>query len=198
MKSASQKPSTTPDRRSQADAQSGFVLIASLLILVVLTLIQIAMSRSFWLQEMMGGNSREKARAFNAAQTALQSAESWLQKNAGATAKTCGTAEGALTTIQICSDDPASATTVPLATRFAYNSPYIPVNTAGGLGKYFGSPGYHIRFLDSTPNGDANFYRITAYGYGGNQNAVATVQSLYQIDFRKNSTDATVRNLGGL
>lgn len=196
MKSPLPTVNATTDRRPQAEG--GFVLIASLLILVVLTLIQIAMSRSFWLQEIMGGNSREKARAFNAAQAALQSAESWLQKNAGATAKTCGTAAGTLTTLQICSDDPVSATAVPLATRFVYNSPYIPVNTEGGSGKYFGSPGYHISFIDSTPDGDANFYRITAYGYGGNQNAVATVQSLYQIDFSKNSTGTTVRNLGGL
>ncbi len=197
MTAVSRLINATPGRRPQAHNEGGFVLIASLLILIVLTLIQIAMSRSFWLQEMMGGNAREKARAFNAAQAALQSAESWLQKNAGATAKVCGTDTGALSA-QICSDDPASATAVPLATRFIHTSPYIPVDTAGGVGKYYGNPGYHIRYLNSTTDGGANFYRITAYGYGGNQNAVATTQSLYQIDFSQNSTGNQVRNLGGL
>ena len=180
----------------------GFIIITALLILIVLTLIGIAMARSFWLEESMSGNVREKARAFNAAQTALQYAESWLQSHAGTAALTCGSAAGALDAIKICMDDPSSQLDVPLKTRIVY----APAATlfsvgsggAGGSNTYYANPGFHIRYLYSTPDNSANYYRVTAYGYGGNKFSVAVVQSLYQIDFSTNVSGTKVKNLGGL
>lgn len=67
--------------RASQRQDRGFVLIASLLILVVLTIIAVAMFRNFGLQEKMAGNLREKTRAFELAQSALKQAETWLKQN---------------------------------------------------------------------------------------------------------------------
>jgi type IV pilus assembly protein PilX len=56
----------------------GFVLIASLLLLLVMTLIGLAMFRSFGIQELIAGNVREKQRALQSAEAAEQYAELWL------------------------------------------------------------------------------------------------------------------------
>jgi type IV pilus assembly protein PilX len=73
------------------DAQGGFVLVISLLLLVVVTLLGIGMYRSFGLQGEIAGNLREKGRALQAAESAQQYAEAWLASGANATTGTaCG------------------------------------------------------------------------------------------------------------
>jgi type IV pilus assembly protein PilX len=59
-------------------AQSGFVLISSMLLLVVMTLLALAMFHSFGIQELVAGNVREKQRALQSAESAEQYAELWL------------------------------------------------------------------------------------------------------------------------
>jgi type IV pilus assembly protein PilX len=56
----------------------GFVLIASLLLLIVMTLLALAMFHSFGIQELVAGNVREKQRALQSALAAEQYAELWL------------------------------------------------------------------------------------------------------------------------
>ncbi len=179
-----------PDRR-----QNGFIIIASMLMLVVLTLIQLAMTRSYWIQEMMGGNSMEKARAVNAAQSALQNAEWWLLQNPSANSATCA---AGLLPPKACTTR-ASLTpsgSKPLAARVDYTPSGMSVHSNGGAGNYYSQPGYHIQSLYSSPDGSANYYRVTAFGYGGNQYAIAVVQSLFQINFNTNVNGNTVKNLG--
>jgi prepilin-type N-terminal cleavage/methylation domain len=72
------------EQHMKTPREQGFVLIASLLMLVVLTLLAVSMSRSFGLQERMAGNLREKARAFDAAQSSLSYAEWWLTRGSNA------------------------------------------------------------------------------------------------------------------
>ena len=54
------------------------VLVTALLMLIVVTILAVAMFRSFGLDEKIAGNLREKQRALNAAETAEQFAEYWL------------------------------------------------------------------------------------------------------------------------
>jgi type IV pilus assembly protein PilX len=56
----------------------GFVLIASLLLLIVMTLLALTMFHSFGIQELIAGNVREKQRALQSAEAAEQYAELWL------------------------------------------------------------------------------------------------------------------------
>ena len=58
--------------------QKGFVLIAALIFLLVLSIFSIAMFRGFGLQDKVAGNIREKERAFHAAESNLEYAEWWL------------------------------------------------------------------------------------------------------------------------
>ena len=60
--------------------QRGFALIASLLILVILTLLGVSMFSGVGLQERMAGNLRTKTRALDAANAALAAAEQNLLK----------------------------------------------------------------------------------------------------------------------
>ena len=67
--------------------QNGFVLIASLLILIVMTVLAVSMFHSVGLQEQMAGNLREKARAFQVAQSTLQYLEYLLASGASSLAQ---------------------------------------------------------------------------------------------------------------
>jgi type IV pilus assembly protein PilX len=91
-------------------AQRGMVLIASLLLLVVVTILGLSMFRSFGLEEKIAGNMREKQRALHAAETAQQYAEHWLSQTSTIVSTTCTELLNAnLGQGQICAD--------PLATQ---------------------------------------------------------------------------------
>ena len=68
-------------RRTSARRQNGIALVTCLLILVMLTLLAISMYRGFGLQNKIAANTREKERAFEAAESTLQYGEYWLQLN---------------------------------------------------------------------------------------------------------------------
>jgi Tfp pilus assembly protein PilX len=67
-------------KREDGTRQRGFALIASLLILVILTLLGVSMFSGVGLQERMAGNLRTKTRALDAANAALSAAEQNLLK----------------------------------------------------------------------------------------------------------------------
>ena len=69
-------------RRSSRNIR-GFSLVTSLIILLLLTILMVGMVRSAISQDTMTGNSREKARALRAAQTAMSYAEWWIKQNNG-------------------------------------------------------------------------------------------------------------------
>lgn len=171
--------------------QRGFVLIASLLILVVLTIISVAMFRSFGIQEKMAGNLREKAKAFELAQSALQQAEQWVQANA-TTGIPCSAGQvQAATSPRVC-DQTSTLTDVNSlllsstsgsATGIVYQpaSPTaLSISQSGGANVYWQAPRYYIQYIGQGSSGNL-LYRITSAAYGGNQNAVAIVQSIYAV-----------------
>ena len=160
--------------------QKGFVLIASLLIMVVLTILALSMFRSFGLQELMAGNMREKSRAIDAAQAAINYAEFWLAKGNASTGSTCS-ASATVNQPVVCSNAPPGSylTTLPWAFGVNYTPGGMQTNSNGGANNYYTNPRYYIQYLGTYPNG--LMYRITALGYGGNSNAVAVLQSMYQV-----------------
>ena len=93
--------------------QRGMVLIASLLLLVVVTLLAVAMFRSMGIDAKIAGNVREKQRALHAAMGAQQYAEFWLSSssNSANAPVSCGASAYANVTsnaaaILICSNIP--------------------------------------------------------------------------------------------
>lgn len=183
------KPSTSARR------ESGFVLIASLLILIVLTFLAIGMYHSFTVQENVTANTKEKGRAFQVAQSTLEYGEHLLQSGAlltpsNPTGAPIACASGTpLTTATICNSTspvnikaPTSGSAMTLANGSTYSTmePALTISQTGGNGDYYANPQLYIQYLGVTASGQY-IYQVTALGYGGNSNAVAVVQSTYQV-----------------
>lgn len=166
--------------------QNGFVLISSLIFLVIMTLLGVAMFKGYTMDQMMGGNLREKNRSFDAAQAALHNAEYWLSLpgNASTVTPTC---TGMVSTPRVCGNALSSpATPGSWTAGVNYTPTQIPVNSAGGSGNYAANPTYYIQFLGLDGSG-ASLYLITAAAQGGNTNAVSVVQSAFKLSTNSGS-----------
>ncbi len=176
---------TLPSARSR---ERGFVLIVAMLFLIVLTTLSVSMFRSFNLQERIAGNTREKERALEAAQSALQYGEWWLSQGNGSTGKTCSAVLDAntLSQMQVCSNPVAKPATLPWSARADYRPPNMTVSAGGGIASggdinYSAKPGLSIGYLGLSPDGKSLLYQVSAFGYGGSATAAAVVQSTYQV-----------------
>jgi type IV pilus assembly protein PilX len=161
------------------------VLVSALLLLVVVTLLAVGMFRSFGLGERIAGNTREKGRALQAAESAQAYAEWWLSQGNGGTGIECNTLLTP-TTAQVCANPLASTTTLPWMNGTAqvgvqYTPPNMQVTTTSGVGTYYASPVFYITYLGLAPGGTAVVYQIDAVGYGGSPSAVAVVESIYSV-----------------
>ena len=174
--------------RRQARAR-GMVLVTALLMLVVVTILGLAMFRSFGLDEKIAGNLREKQRALSAAETAEQYAEYWLTAGGGsanAPLATC-TAPAPASAPTICLNPLTSATQLPwLASGNAVGVPYTPavptpmtVSTTPAQGSYYATPQFYIQYLGANANG--TIYQIDAQGFGGSPDTVAVVETTYIV-----------------
>ncbi len=193
------------------------VLVSALLLLVVVTIMAIAMFRSYGIQERISGNVREKQKALHAAETAEAYAEYWLSTNGNATQTPVVCNELVDATLgfgQICSNPPAvapnSPTNVPWMSGDATPAPmgvsYLPHNgslqmvvnnspsylTTTAVGTYFREPRFYITYLGPYAGvGGGDVFLIDAAGYGTTANSVAVVESTYLVG-------PEVKNLGGL
>lgn len=183
--------------------QRGYVMILSMLMLLIITVISISMAKSFFLEEGMAGNLREKTRALGAAQTALTYGE-WYVANHQGYGVNCTTA-GQLANPTICtqavnisSQNSTSGTNLTVGNSNPFNIyfTYTPENTAylnvasPGVDTFYAPPGLYIQFVGLDTSNSDYIYKITAYGYGGSPTSVAVVQSTFM-------TVAAVKNLGG-
>ena len=175
-----------------APTEDGIVLVSAMLILVVLTILSVSMFRNFGLQERIAGNTREKQRAFNVAQSALQYGEWWLAQGNGGAGSTCTNlldANAAAPTTQTCSNAMTSAQTATVPWKSAsaadigvtYMPPNLTVASPGQVDAYAQAPRFYIAPLGPDPSGKLQLYQVSAMGYGGNSTAVTVVQSVYAI-----------------
>lgn len=163
--------------RTKPRAQ-GFVLIVSLIFLAILAIILTGMARNTWLQEAMAGGTREKIRAENAAQSAARYAEWWLSQPGNATlGVSCGT--GKLASAQVCLNSTTTTSSSPPLS--AYTEYALQASGVSGPNTLYSNPGYYIQYLGENMSSLKYVYVITAYGYGGNQYAVAIVQSTFGL-----------------
>jgi type IV pilus assembly protein PilX len=178
---------------STQSKQRGMVLVTSLLLLVVVTILAVAMFRSFGVDEKIAGNIREKQRALNAAETAEQFAEAWLASGLSSSPVSCS-ALVASNVGQVCSNTLVSAGLNPAVVPWAIaGAPvgvtYLPsvggtnmnISTTGGANNYYGNPAYYIGFLGNVINNriTTTYYQIDAVGYGGTADATAVVEATY-------------------
>ena len=181
----------------------GMALISALLLLVVMTVLGVAMFRSFGMLERISGNTREKQRALAAASSAQTYAEWWLTSSGGVNA-TAGTncAAGAVTaptTVQVCSNVLANPSTLPWSSWVNYTPPMLQVGSAGGADNYINPPAFYISYLsgsyDNTTGTQTSSYQIDALGNAGNANAVAVAESAYNVSVTYTSQDSLKKYL---
>lgn len=194
-------------------AQRGIALITSLLMLVIITLLALSMYRGIGLQEKIAGNTREKQRSLQTAESALQYAEWWLNwfpsqpGNSLATiipiapANTCsGTHYNAnvVTNMVVCSNALTNAaTSLPWPGAGDYTPPAMTVAAGGGVVSaggdinYAGTSALYIQYLPASSSGTTNVFQITAVGYGGSANGASVLQSTYSLTLTGSGSGAT-------
>lgn len=179
--------------------ERGFVMVTGLLFLVVVTLLGLALFRSTGLMERVSANSRDKQRAFESSQAALQYGEWFLINTSVAAATSCATPTAGQTTatMHVCTQFlPASRDSLATLSTwqpnaFAYPLPHQVVSAGGGLTttgsaigadvNYQANPGVVIEDLGLTPDGKSELYQLTAYGYGGNADTSSILRSTYKV-----------------
>jgi type IV pilus assembly protein PilX len=192
--------STYKSNQAIKPRQQGIALVASLIILLLMTIVGLSIMHGNNFFEKNAANTRDKQRALQAAQDALLYAEWWLSNNASNVSDTTCSTTATPTTLQVCTYDPGPST-ANLASSVQYWS-YTPTymttqgstnSAAGGLVTpssatsdvlYAQSPGIYVNCMscDTPLSTGQTLYRITAIGYGGvggNNGTVAIVQSVY-------------------
>jgi type IV pilus assembly protein PilX len=195
-------------RQNSRPSQRGVVLISSLLLLLVVTIMALSMFRSFGMQERIAGNTREKQRALQAAESAQQYAEWWLANqsgaiyavsqgsaayadaacsaatidaNAGATPQICtlGTSLAAITGVST-----ATAAVWPVSSHnvgVAYAPPGMNYATSTSQNYYANRPHFYITDVGALATGRGETYQVDAYGYGLSNTAIAVVESTVAV-----------------
>jgi type IV pilus assembly protein PilX len=178
--------------------QRGFVLAACLLMLLMMMILTVSMSKSGGMRELITGSHREKIKAFESAQAAMNYAEWWLNQgnatglNVGTTTNTanCSATTAApvvcncstiSTTPAVCFNALASPTTLPWTAGIQYTPPNMTISTTGGVGSYYAIPLYYIQYIGISPNTGKNMYQITATGQGGDAGSIAVLQSVFSF-----------------
>ncbi|MEJ8846914.1 pilus assembly PilX family protein [Variovorax rhizosphaerae] len=192
-------------RSSPGRAQRGVALLTSLLILVIVSLVAVSMYRSFGTQESIAGNTLEKQRSLQAAESAVRYGEWWLgeEGNAGSGGACSGTVDGnVLSNMRICGigSQLVNPGTLPWSSSITYQPPQMPVlatgkvntdPTKGTVGdvNYAATPALHIALLEDGTG--RKVYQVTGVGYGGRDSTVSVVQSVYAY------TWSTTKDLSG-
>lgn len=174
------------DLHCNKHAQRGTALVMTLVFLVLLTMLGITAINTSTLEEKMAGNSKDQNLAFQAAETALIAAETWVESTTAATQLTVNNANGIY-------DPAASAGTEVWDTVNLWSSsnvvtyPGVPGTPASGtLGDVTIRPKYIIEKLATEallPSGTKITVRITARGTGASDNTVSMVQSTYSKNY---------------
>ena len=180
--------------------QQGMVLIIGLIMLTVLTLLVVSSMQSSSLQSLMSNNMQDKTTAFEAAESAIRAAESFLDNG------------GALS-LGVFDDDESDGLLGNLydevwnEAEIDLNSESVEVNSVvilnpdepDTLGGVKSNPRYIIQHFGSVvPDADAKLnvdnsysssakdvlvemFKITARGTGGSDNTVVFLEAMYGV-----------------
>ena len=184
----------SPAMRAQT-FERGMALVSALLLLLVTTVLGVAMFRSFGLLEHIAGNTREKARALHAAESARTYAEWWLSGNQGLNASTGqACAAGIANAPLICTNAMTNVTSFPWTTGVSYTPPGLPTGNTGAIGNYASPPLFYISYLGNSYNsqtGTTTFsYQVDAAGYAGTLSSAVETQSTYAVGITYTSSDS--------
>ena len=191
----------------QKGKQRGFVLVVSLIFLAIMSLLTVLMFSGVIQDEAMAGNFREKNRAVDAAQSAIDSAKTWMAQPGNLYAgdfvsgNVCNTASansGPVVCNSTLTTSPSLLTT-PTSLPWSVYTEFTPAGMSvatGGPGKYAATTKYNIEFIGTNAAAvaplpaTAGYYRVTATATGGNSTAVTVIQSTFEVH-------ATSMDIGG-
>jgi len=172
--------------------QRGVALFISLVLLLVLTIIGVSAVQTTSLEERMARNTNDSVLAFESAEVALRTAESFLRTNVNTTALFPTTGNNGLWK----SSDYLQAERWQQANIWTgTNSVKLPANSVAGVAD---QPRYIIEWVATvqrsenpyqmSPSYNALFdrieiFRITARGIGGTNNARVLLQSTFGLIF---------------
>jgi type IV pilus assembly protein PilX len=191
---ASRRPIQHRKLPRQSRLERGYIMVISMLILLLITILSISMAKSFFVEEEMGGNMREKNRSFVAAQSALAYGEWYVRQGIESLGGNAFCPTGVLTastvicpTQQTPNTPPYSTANMPLTTYLplplpatSTTVPFLNTSSTGGKDTFYAAPGVYIQYVGET-NGSFFVYQITAFGFGGTPDAVSIVQSVFQV-----------------
>jgi type IV pilus assembly protein PilX len=180
-------------------SQRGMALVSAMLLLIVMTILAIAMFRTFGTQEKIAGNTREKQRAIHSADSAEAFAEWYLSSQGGINATTgsaCTTLTAATTTgSQVCSSmlntvvPGGDVSVVPWTNAGAeVGFTYTPtgMGTAGAQDVWYQPPRFYISYVSGFYNSQtgvqSSSYLIDAAGWGGTPTSVSVVETSYIVN----------------
>ncbi len=166
----------------QVRQQHGAVLIISMIILLLLTILGVTSMRTTQLEERMAGNARDRHVAFEAAEAALVSAETFVQTIVTSAPFDLNGSDG------LYSNDPSLAD-ITNYVDWSGGDPSRGFLTASNIGISQGvgtSPKYVIqRILPGTTSGGGNTDPSIGSGYGGGKkSSSATASTLVRITAR--------------
>ena len=173
----------------------GMVLITTLLLLLVVTILALAMFRGVGLENRIAGNTLDKQRALQGANSAQQYAEQWLISNIESVAPIDCSSDPQATALPVICNMPlvkqvagGQVAVAPwyisgTAVGFTYNpNNQLTISTTGGANTFYGAPVAYIGELgEDATIANATDYIVDAWSYGGSQSTVAVVESVYQI-----------------
>ena len=179
-------------------SERGYALLMALLILVISALLAVSVYRSFGLQGRIAGNTLDKQRAYQAAESTLRFGEWWLtQGGAGSGVACAGTFDAnQVKNMRVCDTlmTTQSAAALPWSVGGTYTPNSLTVQAGGGQTAagdvfYASSPMVYIAYIGPGPDGRSQLYQVNAVAYGGSATTATVLQSTYQMSQR-------VRNLG--
>ena len=171
----------------------GIALITALILLVVITLLGVTMFRSFTAQERNAGNTREKQRAFEAAESTLRFAERSLiqgNSNGSVVCSSLVSADTSPQAVAICSNALSSSQSAAIPWKvtpngadlgYSYTPTGLSTGTTGGTNSYVITPRFYLSPLGLDPSGMQQLYQVTAMAQGGNSSSNAVVQSVFAV-----------------
>lgn len=184
----------TKHTRQPLHDESGYILIASLIVMLVLSVIALSLLTSNTVQESISNNFAQKELALQSANSAMNYAKAWITQNplsgtpSDSSACTGGTVSYSPVICTASSSFDPDDLTLPSGSSDAVGTTFQPVglnaSTNGGINTVYQLPRYNIQYEGVVLDGQkvtGTLYKITSAGYGGNSSAVAIVQAYYRV-----------------
>ncbi len=162
--------------------ETGLALVSALLILVVITLLGVSLFLGVNLQQQAAGNSMEKARALEVAQSVTTAAEQWLDTYAKTIVPVaCGSLVNVFRLCAVPPNTPANPKSWAGVGATQVNLQGMLISANGGLNTYVARPMVWITYLGRATMGPGNLYEIDTQAYAGNTHTVAVTQVVYYV-----------------